>query len=120
MPSLIGIAKAPKLLESMQELQAAQITIENGLQGDARGKKRKRQIYILFEEDWKDACNDLRTDLSWLIRRANLFIDNMRSPRKPGTIIKIGDVKLEVCQETEPCDLMDTAELYKFLKLAWL
>ena len=107
MPSLIGIAKAPKLLESMQELQAAQITIENGLQGDARGKKKKRQISILFEEDWKDACNDLGTDLSWLIRRANLFIDNMRSPRKPGTIIKIGDVKLEVCQETEPCDLMD-------------
>ena len=40
MASLIGIAKAPKLLESMQELQVAQITIENGLQGDARGKKR--------------------------------------------------------------------------------
>jgi MOSC domain-containing protein YiiM len=107
MAALIGIAKAPQLLEDMQELQEAEITIESGLQGDARGKKRQRQISILFEEDWKDACNDLGTNLSWLTRRANLFINNMRSPRTPGTLVKIGDVKLEVCQETEPCDLMD-------------
>ena len=62
---------------------------------------------ILFEEDWKDACNELGSNLSWLTRRANLLVKGMRSPRITGTTLKIGSVELEVRVETEPCDLMD-------------
>ena len=107
MATLIGIAKTSKLLAEMEELTEAQIEIDSGLQGDARGTKRQRQISILFEDDWKDACNELGADLSWLTRRANLFVSGMRAPREPGAKIKIGNVELEVCVETEPCDLMD-------------
>ena len=107
MATLIGIAKTSKLLAEMEELTEAQIEIDSGLQGDARGTKRQRQISILFEDDWKDACNELGADLSWLTRRANLFVSGMRAPREPGARIKIGNVELEVCVETEPCDLMD-------------
>ena len=107
MATLIGIAKTSKLLAEMEELTEAQIEIDSGLQGDARGTKRQRQISILFEDDWKDACNELGTDLSWLTRRANLFVSGMRAPREPGARIKIGNVELEVRVETEPCDLMD-------------
>ena len=57
MATLIGIAKTSKLLAEMEELTEAQIEIDTGLQGDARGTKRQRQISILFEDDWKDACN---------------------------------------------------------------
>lgn len=107
MATLIGIAKTSKLLAEMEELTEAQIEIDTGLQGDARGTKRQRQISILFEDDWKDACNELGADLSWLTRRANLFVKGMRAPREPGTRITIGNVELEVRVETEPCDLMD-------------
>ena len=107
MATLIGIAKTSKLLAEMEELTEAQIEIDSGLQGDARGTKRQRQISILFEDDWKDACNELGADLSWLTRRANLFVSGMRAPREPGARIKIGNVELEVRVETEPCDLMD-------------
>ena len=107
MATLIGIAKTSKLLAEMEELAEAQIEIDSGLQGDARGTKRQRQISILFEDDWKDACNELGADLSWLTRRANLFVSGMRAPREPGARIKIGNVELEVRVETEPCDLMD-------------
>ena len=107
MATLIGIAKTSRLLAEMEELTEAQIEIDSGLQGDARGTKRQRQISILFEDDWKDACNELGADLSWLTRRANLFVSGMRAPREPGARIKIGNVELEVRVETEPCDLMD-------------
>ena len=107
MATLIGIAKTSKLLAEMEELTEAQIEIDTGLQGDARGTKRQRQISILFEDDWKDACNELGANLSWLTRRANLFVSGMRAPREPGTRITIGNVDLEVRVETEPCDLMD-------------
>ena len=107
MATLIGIAKTSKLLAEMEELTEARIEIDSGLQGDARGTKRQRQISILFEDDWKDACNELGADLSWLTRRANLYVSGMRAPREPGARITIGNVELEVRVETEPCDLMD-------------
>ena len=107
MATLIGIAKTSKLLAEMEELTEARIEIDSGLQGDARGTKRRRQISILFEDDWKDACNELGADLNWLTRRANLYVSGMRAPQEPGTRITIGNVELEVRVETEPCDLMD-------------
>ena len=107
MATLIGIAKAPRLLAEMEELIEARIEIDTGLQGDARGTKKQRQISILFETDWEDACNELGANLSWLTRRANLFVSGMRAPREPGTRITIGNVELEVRVETEPCELMD-------------
>ena len=96
MATLIGIAKTSKLLAEMEELTEAQIEIDSGLQGDARGTKRQRQISILFEDDWKDACDEVGANLSWLTRRANLFVSGMRAPREPGARIKIGNVELEV------------------------
>ena len=107
MATLIGIAKTSKLLAEMEELTDARIEIDSGLQGDARGTKRQRQISILFKDDWKDACSELGADLSWLTRRANLYVSGMRAPREPGVTITIGNVELEVRVETEPCDLMD-------------
>ena len=111
MPKLIGIARAPKILGDMQEVFEALVTIDSGIQGDARGSKKKRQVSILFEDDWKDACDELEVKLYWLTRRANLFVSGMRSPTQEGSLIKIKDVELEVCVETEPCALMDKQHL---------
>jgi MOSC domain-containing protein YiiM len=111
MPTLIGIAKAPKILAEMQEISKVLVEIDSGIQGDSRGRKNKRQVSILFEDDWKDACNELNVELHWLTRRANLFVSGMRSPTQLGLLIKIKNVELEVCAETEPCALMDKQHL---------
>ena len=111
MPTLIGIAKAPKILAEMQEISEALVEIESGIQGDCRGRKKKRQVSILFEDDWKDACSELNRELYWLTRRANLFVSGMRSPTQEGLLIKIKNVELEICAETEPCALMDKQHL---------
>ena len=107
MVELVGIAITPKLLAPMQERKTISIDTQTGLKGDARGRKRNRQVSILFKEDWDDACAALNTHLSWITRRANLFVAGMRSPQSPNQRIKINDVELVLVLETEPCDLMD-------------
>ena len=121
MGKLVGIAITTKLLAPMQEIQHAIIEVDSGIQGDARGSKRNRQISILFEDDWIDACSELGTKLPWITRRANLFVSGMRTPKTPGLILKINDVELIVKVETDPCDLMDKQRdgLQSALKPDW-
>jgi len=105
----------------MKEITSADVSIKTGIFGDIRGKKRNRQISVLFEDDWLDACNDVSKNLHWMKRRANLFVRGIRSPQQEGSIIKIGNVKLEVKQETAPCDLMKKVKtgLFEALGKNW-
>ena len=120
-PELIGISITKKLMGEMEEISSADVSIETGIFGDIRGKKRNRQISVLFEDDWLDACNDVNENLHWMNRRANLFVRGVRSPQKEGSIIKIGNVKLEVRQETTPCEMMEKLKtgLFEALEKNW-
>jgi len=122
MASVIGIAVAPRILEPMEERDKIAVTIDAGLDGDARGSKSKRQVSILFEDDWNDAV--AVTDggsMPWIERRANLYVTGMRSPQETGGVFSIGDVRLEVVEETEPCELMESKRtgLREAMKPLW-
>lgn len=107
MAKLNGIAVAPKILAPMEAREEVEISIEAGITGDARGRKRKRQISVLFADDWVDACAEIGEIHDWIKRRANLYVTGCRSPQEIGKIIRIGSVELEVTEETEPCEMMD-------------
>ena len=62
---LIGIAKAAELRAPLQKVESSNITVEAGIDGDARGRKRNRQVTVLFRESWDDACNALGVELPW-------------------------------------------------------
>lgn len=113
---LIAIARAAELRAPLQEIQSSNITIEAGIDGDARGRKPNRQVTVLFRESWDDACRELGVTLPWTTRRANLLVAGVPAPQATGGKIRIGDVTLEVRQETDPCQLMEQA--YKGLKAA--
>src|SRR5215470_18473901 len=106
---LIGIAKTAQLRAQMQELSSAHISIMGGIQGDARGMKPGRQVTILFREGWEAACREIDSQLPWTTRRANLYVEGVRFPKEAGWRLRIGDVVLEVTQETSPCELMERA-----------
>jgi MOSC domain-containing protein YiiM len=106
---LIGIARVRELGSSVEELSAATIDIESGVEGDARGRKPGRQVTVLFREGWEAACRDVNAGLSWTTRRANLYVEGMSFPKEAGWLLKIGDAVLEVSQETAPCHLMERA-----------
>jgi MOSC domain-containing protein YiiM len=115
---LIGIARRSKSRAPMEEIADGRVTLEAGLEGDARGAKFKsRQITILAREAWDAAMADLTglgdlagpADLVWTIRRANLLVEGVRLPRAKGARLSIGAVVLEVTGQTNPCHRMEAA-----------
>ena len=59
MAQLKGIAIAPEIMAPIETCEAADVAVDTGINGDARGKKRRRQVSILFEDDWQDASQRL-------------------------------------------------------------
>ena len=105
---LLGIARAPALRAALIELEEAEIGVSDGLRGDARGRKSGRQITVLFREGWESACGELGVTLPWVTRRANLLVEGIPPPGE-GRQLRIGELVLEVTQETQPCHLMEAA-----------
>lgn len=105
---LVGIARKARSRAPMETLEQIDVTTELGLDGDYRGKLRRRQVTILAEEDWQAACGELnRDDLPWTERRANLLVRGITLPRIKGSTLSIGNVIFEITGETDPCNRMD-------------
>ena len=108
---VIGIARAPDKMAPLEELDHVAVSIDAGLDGDARGRSPGRQVTVLFREDWGDACRDAGVEpLPWLTRRANLYVEGMANPKAVGARVQIGEVILEVADETKPCALMEQSQ----------
>ena len=104
---LLGIAikkakRAPMILK-----EEATITTKEGDEGDYRGKPGNRQVTVVSQESWDNACKDLNQSLPWIARRANLLVDSIILEKSTGSFLKIGKLVLEITGETEPCHLMD-------------
>ncbi|HEY8696062.1 MAG TPA: MOSC domain-containing protein [Rhizomicrobium sp.] len=108
--NLVGIARARELGSPLEEMTSASVSLEQGIAGDARGRKPLRQVTVLFRDGWEDACRDIGVHLPWIARRANLLIANLERPRAAGGRLRIGETELEITMETQPCHLMDRAQ----------
>jgi MOSC domain-containing protein YiiM len=104
---LIAIARKERPHATMEELQRAHVSLDRGIDGDARGATPGRQVTIVFREDWEAACAAHGKVLPWTTRRANLFVEGLSNFKHVGARIKVGTVLLEVGEETEPCSRMD-------------
>lgn len=105
--TLLGIAVRAKSKAPMDVLEDAVITEDRGVESDSRGRPSDRQVTVLASEDWAAACDELDQPLPWTHRRANLLIDGIALKETTGSIIRIGDVELQVTGETDPCGRMD-------------
>lgn len=119
--TLLDIAIASKKRAPMERVLQAMVTKDKGILGDARGRIPHRQVTVLFEDAWNDACRDLGQDVSWLTRRANLLVRGMAVPAQKGLRLRIGAALLEVTEETAPCIIMERAVpgLRKAMTPAW-
>ncbi len=109
---LVGMARRDAPRAPMETLDSGRISVELGLEGDHRGVRKagkdpKRQVTLLTREAWDAACADLGRAVPWTFRRSNLLVESLELPRAPGTIIAIGDVRLEMTVEIDPCQRMD-------------
>ena len=121
MAKLIGIAVKHKKRAPMQTLDAAFISFDKGVESDFRGKPSTRQVTVISKNAWHEANAQLKIDLPWTTRRANLLIDGLDLENTSGRIITVGDVQLLITQETDPCHRMEEAAegLFDALKPKW-
>ncbi len=94
-----------------EKLATASISVEGGIEGDARGGIKNAQITLVSKQAWDAAMAELQPtrEVSWSARRANIFVDGLDLYESAGARVTIGDVELEVMSETDPCEVMDKA-----------
>ena len=107
---IAGIALRRQRRGPMLTVQSCAVSVEHGVARDTRGKPGKRQVTLLSQEAWQDACLALGIDLAWTARRANILVEGRRfCAADVGKIVRIGDLRLEITRETDPCQRMDAA-----------
>lgn len=117
MITIKGIAYRKKPKAPMTEIDSVEITCEQGVVPDTRGKPGKRQVTLLSLESWQIACAELGVELPWTTRRANILLSGMQfSAADFGKVLQMGDVQLQITIETDPCNRMD--EQYQGLTAA--
>lgn len=91
----------------METVEAATVTVAAGVDGDHRGRLRRRQVTVITREGWDAACADLGRELPWTLRRANILVEGLALAEATGRTIRIGEVALTITGETDPCSRME-------------
>ena len=91
----------------MELLEETTITVEAGVDGDARGRLRGRQVTVLCQESWDAACRDLGREVPWTTRRANILVEGLDLGDSVGKTLVIGEATFAITGETDPCQRMD-------------
>jgi MOSC domain-containing protein YiiM len=90
------------------EVHKVKVTKAEGVMLGLPRRASSRQITVLCEEQWQQACKALNIVLPWTARRANLLICGIQfSAQHIGKVIHIGQLQLLITGETEPCFKMD-------------
>lgn len=113
--TLAGIARHARPRAAMEVLDRVRVTVETGLDGDFRGAVKpggsgRRQVTLIERGDWDAAMAALGTDYHWSARRANLLVDGIDLPQRPGARLRIGPVLIEITGECDPCSRMEEIE----------
>jgi len=113
---LTGIARHGRPRGPIEVLESVHVSVEAGLAGDFRGavkpgRSAKRQVSLIERADWDAAMAELGVDHHWSVRRANLLVEGLDLPQRPGALVRIGEsVVLEIMIECDPCSRMEEIE----------
>lgn len=113
MGRIAGIARHARSRGPIETIDRARISIAGGIAGDLRGARKpggtgRRQVSLIEAGDWAAAMAEVGHNLPWWHRRANLLVEGLDLPQRPGTLLAIGDdVVLEITVECDPCTRME-------------
>ena len=103
---VVGIALRTRAGGPMDEVSEARVSGNGWLEGD-HGGSANRGVTFLSREAWTRVNLTLGTDLPWHTRRANVCVEGLDLPALIGRRIRVGQLVLDVLDETRPCDEMD-------------
>lgn len=112
MAKLIGIATHLESKGVITTHEEISISTQEGLQNDYQGHQdAQTRVTLLSLNSWQKACKLCGADIDWTERRANLLIDDINfSESVIGQQVQIGQVLLEITQETDPCNRMEALQ----------
>ena len=121
MTAILNIATRSAKRQPMVLLDSALVTCEFGVENDFRGKPGKRQVTVLDNKSWQEACNILGKKIEWQTRRANILVSDLNLENTAGCYLLMGELVLQITQETDPCKRMEEYEpgLFNALKDHW-
>lgn len=90
----------------MREVNQAHVALGRGFEGHERAVG-KRGVTLISIERWTDTMRDMGQDLPWHTRRANVLTEGIDLSATIGKRLRIGEVEIDVDDETRPCKLMD-------------
>ena len=107
MPTLasIHVAKATRL--PMRAVERATVETGRGIVGDRYHGTRHRHVTVQSASALHAATEAFGADVPAELTRRNLTIDEGDVPTAPGSLIRVGDVLLEVVRVAAPCKLLD-------------
>ena len=80
-----------------------------GLAGNANQGGR-RQITIIDEARWKEACEEVGAEVDPSARRANVMLRDVDLENSRGRLLRIGPCVVRIYNETRPCEQMEEAQ----------
>ena len=94
----------------MDPAERAALAAKKGIVGNADWGGW-RQVTIIDKEVWEAVTGDLGVTLDPSTRRANLMVSGIDLAHSRDKVLSIGGVRVQIVNETAPCNLMDEAHL---------
>ncbi|MGB2926486.1 MAG: MOSC domain-containing protein [Limnothrix sp.] len=94
----------------MDAVTEAEFIQNKGLKNNAN-QGGWRQVTLLDASVWERVMQELDADLDPSVRRANILVRGLDLVKSRGKILRLGDGKLKILNETKPCEQMDEALL---------
>lgn len=92
----------------MDPKASATLIANRGIVGNA-DQGRKRQVTIMAQERWAELMAETGATLAPSARRANLMVSGIDLAASRGKTLQIGSVRIQIYNETRPCERMDEA-----------
>lgn len=108
MGKVVGIATHSEKKGPMVVYASAKVSFERGIGDDINGATQDdRQVSIITQEGWLDACAELNRKIHWTTRRANLLIEGIDLKDSVGKLLRIGQFVVEITGEMKAGNRMD-------------
>jgi MOSC domain-containing protein YiiM len=105
---------------TMDPVERAELIAGRGVKSSA-DQGGRRQITILDEAAWNDACGEVGATVQPSLRRANVLLRGVSLQTSRGRLLRLGGALVRILGEVRPCERMDEAQpgLRAALRPAW-
>ena len=107
MPTVVSIHTAKGRRLPMREQAYVEVEAARGIVGDRYHGAKHRQVTVQSATSLREAEEAFGAPVPAALTRRNITVSDGVVPQAPGSIIRLGDVVLEVVRVAAPCKLLD-------------